>query len=323
MKYLSLIRNTNAYKTLERDMASGNFSHAYLLHSSDYLGLEILTKAALMKRFCAAACGGCRICQNIQNQTMADIMHIGGEKVLTADADMITSSLLLTPTELSEKVYVVGDAKFMNEAAQNKLLKSLEEPPPSVKFFLLSSSLAPLLPTVKSRCRMLELKPFGADELDAELSKYYSESARRELAAAQGSIARAEETMQSDKPERLFGVALRVLAELKSSRDLARVTGILAAEKQDLETVAGYMMMILRDCLAYNEKTPRFALSRRNVADIISLAQTYNAKAVSNIIPKLNSAQRNIKANFNVNAIIDGLLFMLLEERYNAGCNRS
>ncbi len=99
------------------------------------------------------------------------------------------------------RAVLVDTADDLNTAAANALLKSLEEPPPRTVFILLSSEPGRLLPTIRSRCRLLNLAPLGADDLRAAVSQAISTSDNgsppspsdwpRLIDVSQGSVRRA------------------------------------------------------------------------------------------------------------------------------------
>ena len=88
------------------------------------------------------------------------------------DIKEIIDSLYLTPFELDKKVFIIENAESMSEICQNKLLKSLEEPPPRVCLILCASSR--LLPTVMSQCNKIDLPHFDIAVVERELGKYLS-----------------------------------------------------------------------------------------------------------------------------------------------------
>ena len=64
------------------------------------------------------------------------------------------------------RVVIIDEAHLMNVAAQNALLKTLEEPPPDTLFILVAKNEGQLLPTILSRCRVLQFKPLTKEEID-------------------------------------------------------------------------------------------------------------------------------------------------------------
>jgi len=79
----------------------------------------------------------------------------------------LKSFLAHSATQDAWRVVIVDEANELNLNAANALLKSLEEPPPRTVFLLISSAPGRLLPTIRSRCRVLALKPLGNEDLRA------------------------------------------------------------------------------------------------------------------------------------------------------------
>jgi DNA polymerase III subunit delta' len=80
------------------------------------------------------------------------------------------------------RVAIVDTADDMNDAAANALLKALEEPPSRAMLMLLANAPGRLLPTIRSRCQRLDLKPLDDGELEAELSKRLGDTGETERA---------------------------------------------------------------------------------------------------------------------------------------------
>jgi len=76
----------------------------------------------------------------------------------------------LSPFCGGRKVAIIDDADFLNEAGANCLLKTLEEPPPKSALFLLSTSLARQLPTIRSRCQVVHFRPLSKEHVTEILS---------------------------------------------------------------------------------------------------------------------------------------------------------
>jgi len=111
------------------------------------------------------------------------------------DAQAVVDEVSRSPIEGERKVVVLFDAERLrlNEAAANKLLKTLEEPPPSAVIILVTSGADQLLPTIRSRCQRVDFAYLGADDVAAALRADGIPEARAELLArlAGGRIDRA------------------------------------------------------------------------------------------------------------------------------------
>lgn len=188
-----LIYKTAAYKIFCGDKLSGKISHAYMLYFADPRNLRDALKLFALEFF--GADKNSRDGRLILSEGLSDLKiypQPGGK--LTADtAAEIVGDAALKPLEYDKKLYVISDFQSASPIFQNKLLKVLEEPPEGVYFLLGTTSLAPVLDTVKSRVKLLETPPFTAEEIyealrrggDNPLNKQVAQSCGGVLGAAQ------------------------------------------------------------------------------------------------------------------------------------------
>ncbi len=141
-------------------------SHAYLLIGESGTGIEKFASAMAHYLLCHATlndvvCNKCRSCELIKSQSHGDFLSIEPEEKSTQiKVDQIRSvSDFVAKTSLlgKRKIVLLQPADLMNLNAANALLKNLEEPPGETVFILVSSEPHKLLPTIKSRCRIIEL----------------------------------------------------------------------------------------------------------------------------------------------------------------------
>ncbi len=116
-------------------------------------------------------------------------------EIVVEDTRGIAAFLRLTPAESGWRVVIVDGADMMNRNAANALLKILEEPPQRAMLLLVSDNPGRLLPTIRSRCRRLALKPLPPEIVRQLLGRYHPdlppEDAEALLRLAGGSIGRA------------------------------------------------------------------------------------------------------------------------------------
>ncbi|MBI0535022.1 DNA polymerase III subunit delta' [Roseomonas sp. KE2513] len=108
-----------------------------------------------------------------------------GKKVMIRVEEVreLTRFLAMTPAEGGWRVVVIETLEAMNEAAQNALLKTLEEPPPRAVLVLTTSAPDRLLPTIRSRVRRLDLFPLEAPLMDEVLGRWLPEMGEGDRAA--------------------------------------------------------------------------------------------------------------------------------------------
>lgn len=205
----SVVGHERVREILARAIAADRLPPALLLAGPEGVGKKTLALAAarafLCERRAAPGCGECRACRRIDRslgqlagwRTAAEgrpkepvlmnhrlhpdlLLVEAGRTGETGDslkreikADQVGQLVEETsgsPFEARGRVFVLDGAHLMNATAANRLLKSLEEPPPTTHFLLVTSAPQALLPTIRSRCQMLRLGPLPAAHVEAYLA---------------------------------------------------------------------------------------------------------------------------------------------------------
>ena len=150
---LPLLSKTNAYKSIEGDINSGRLSHAYLIVSANGDDLKEFLK--LFAKLIVAR-GNERALKLIDNGTHPDVLNFPtvGDAILKEDVARIIDESFLKPIEGDIKLFLLNNGESMNASSQNKLLKTLEEPPKGVHILIGATSEYPILTTVKSRVKI-------------------------------------------------------------------------------------------------------------------------------------------------------------------------
>ena len=162
-------------------MEQARFSHAYIVTGPPDKTEDAARRLAA-GLLCAhpgpdgAACGDCVHCRKLRRGTHPDLIVLARQtddkgkpkrEIYVDQIRELASSAPVLPNEAARKVYLIREAGTMNPAAQNALLKLLEEPPPFDAFVLETDSAAALLETVRSRC-VLRSAGEGEDAPPAE-----------------------------------------------------------------------------------------------------------------------------------------------------------
>ena len=148
-------------------------SHAYL-----FAGPEGLGKTAFARELGVAlvtschGCGACPECERARRGAHPDLHVIEreGPEILIEHVQPIIADLTLRPFAASRRVWIIPEADRLRREAANRLLKSIEEPPSYVVFILVTDHLDRVLPTIVSRCQLVEFTPLGEAEVEAYLS---------------------------------------------------------------------------------------------------------------------------------------------------------
>lgn len=149
---------------------NARMAHACLISAPDMAAAVAEARRMAAAAVCEAAgkkpCGLCRHCRKAEAGIHPDITAIGrladdkGKKKKQIGVDQIrelSADACMLPNEAARKVYIIEDADSMNPPAQNAALKLLEEPPLGAVFLLCAENAMQLLPTVRSRCALINL----------------------------------------------------------------------------------------------------------------------------------------------------------------------
>ncbi len=138
-------------------------------------------------------------------------------QIAVDDVRKINGFMSLTPAEGGWRVVIVDGAEELNQNSANALLKVLEEPPPRAVLLLVCSAAGRLLPTIRSRCRRLRLRPLADEPMTRLLSDYLptldADDRARLIALAEGSPGRAI-MLAEDKGLTVAAMVDKVLAEM-------------------------------------------------------------------------------------------------------------
>ena len=171
--------------------ANTAISHACMLVCADAEQRDRETAELAAAMLCtsqgARPCRVCRDCRKVFRAVHPDVLFtdpVGSAKTAAIKVDQvreIISTAHLLPSEGKSKVYVLRNADKMNPQAQNALLKLLEEPPSSACFILACENAAALLPTVRSRCELLQVNAETSPipEASLKLARDYLAALRR------------------------------------------------------------------------------------------------------------------------------------------------
>ena len=234
--------------------------------------------------------------------------------VTVDDVREITDSLYLTPFELNKRVYIIEEAESMSEICQNKLLKSLEEPPPRVCFILCASGA--LLPTVESRCRTLRLPSFSTETVESLLSIYYpSKNVHLASRASRGNIGFAERIIGDGEFGSTYAAALKILSLASGSKNFAKCASVydkFTREKTDaVLDIAEYLLGdVARLCAGVDTVFDR--------ADVQSVSIGFDAYAAAVCAEYVREAARHNKANCMPQAVMDELVLKIMQEKAQA-----
>ena len=197
--FADVVGQQHVVRTLRNAIRSGRTAHAYL-----FVGPRGVGKTTLARIFAKALncldpkdgnpCGECASCRAIMNESSLDVMEVdAASRNTTTDMRDLAEDVLTSPVSGRYKIYIIDEVHMLSKAAWNVLLKTVEEPPPHVKFIFATTEVHQVLPTIISRCQRFDLLPIPT-RLIAERLRLIADAEKVAVSdAAVEAIARAAE----------------------------------------------------------------------------------------------------------------------------------
>jgi len=184
-------------QALVNALESGRLHHAYLFAGTRGVGkttiARILAKALnCEKGVTAEPCGECSACQEIDEGRFVDLIEVdAASRTKVDDTRDLLDNVQYAPARGRYKVYLIDEVHMLSKSSFNALLKTLEEPPPHVKFLLATTDPQKLPVTVLSRCLQFNLTRLTPKLIQDRLAKICAAEEIETDAAALAMLARA------------------------------------------------------------------------------------------------------------------------------------
>src|SRR5271166_6154404 len=167
-KFAEMVGQEHVLKTLGHALDSGKVHHAFLFTGTRGVGKTTVARILAKSLNCetgvsANPCGICAACREIDEGRFIDLIEVdAASRTKVDDTRELLDNVQYAPTRGRYKVYLIDEVHMLSNSSFNALLKTLEEPPPHVKFLLATTDPQKLPATVLSRCLQFSLKRLSA-----------------------------------------------------------------------------------------------------------------------------------------------------------------
>lgn len=196
-RFDDVIGQEHITRTLRNGVASGRIAHAYLFCGPRGTGktttARLLAKAVncLHPDPAQRPCDQCSVCKAISEGRFLDLIEIdAASNTGVDDIRSLRDKVNFSPNEGRFKVYIIDEVHMLSTAAFNALLKTLEEPPPHVKFILATTEEHKVPVTIKSRCQPYNFRLLTTQEITGRLQLLIEREQLNVEAEAVGLVAR-------------------------------------------------------------------------------------------------------------------------------------
>jgi len=176
-QFADVVGQEHVTKTLTNAIESGRVAHAYIFVGSRGIGkttsARILAKALNCEKGPTPhPCDECDSCKEVMAGNSLDVIEIDGASNNGVDQVRdLRDNARYTPARGPFKIYIIDEVHMLSTAAFNALLKTLEEPPPHVKFIFATTDVHKVLPTILSRCQRFDLRRISVQDIVDRLRK--------------------------------------------------------------------------------------------------------------------------------------------------------
>ena len=299
--------------------------HAYLFQGEEGVGKEALARTFAAGLQCQSEsadkpCKECVSCRQMESGNQPDVIWVTREKAsLGVDEirEQLCNTMDIKPFSSPYKIYLVPEAEKMTEAAQNALLKTIEEPPEYGIVILMTSNISALLPTIQSRCLTMEFRPLSTAVVESYVKEHCQVpdyQARASAAFAQGNLGKAMRYAKSEefieRKDHIISL-LRHVEQMDLSEMLAVIKD-LGTRKDEVRDYIDLMVLWYRDVLLFKATKDINQLLFQDEASYISREASHRSyEKIEEILQAFEKAKVRLRANVNFDITMELMLLTL------------
>ena len=322
-----IIGHTDIVHYMENAIKSNKISHAYILSGEKGSGKKTIARMFAKALNCKdekdKPCEKCHSCRMAEGKNHPDIIEVRHDKPNSISVEdireQVVNDVAVRPYSSPYKVYIIPDGEKMTPQAQNALLKTIEEPPAYAVIMILTSNTAALLPTILSRCVVLNAKPIPDEQVRSYLMEHVKVPDYQAdicVAFAQGNIGKAVQLATSDNFNEIKSAAVHLLTHVQDMdmADIMASVKAVAEFKLDINDYLDILAVWYRDVLYFKATNDADGIIFKEYLRAIKEQTKHISYAgVENILQGINKAKARLKANVNLELTME-LLFLLIKE---------
>ncbi|MDO4170420.1 MAG: DNA polymerase III subunit delta' [Lachnospiraceae bacterium] len=322
--FQNIIGHEQNIQHLEKAIETGQVSHAYIFNGEDGIGKMTTAKAFAKALLCEGkdSCGECQSCKQIDSNNHPDVIYVTHEKAgITVDdiRNQVNHTVSVKPYSSDYKIYIIDEADKMNVAAQNALLKTIEEPPAYALIILLADNKDAFLETICSRCVILNFGPVSENQVkDYIHSKYGNDNPREDLAVSysMGNIGKAIRVMESDEFHEIKDQCMNMLDHIMewNVHEIILYLKQIDQYREKIYEFFNILSIYYRDILLLKVTGLPNKIVFKEQAALMKRQSIYlSFEGIDTIIKEIEKAKVRLDANVNFDVALELLLFVIKE----------
>lgn len=325
--FTDIIGQEQIKEHLRNAISTGKVSHAYIINGERNSGKEFIARVFAMALQCEKGeiepCGECHSCKQALSRNHPDIIYVSHEKPGTIGVEdirtQINADIAVKPYSSPHKIYIMNEGEQMTVQAQNALLKTLEEPPEYAVILILTTQVEALLPTILSRCVVLNMKPVS----DVLVKKYLMEDlgvpdykANICVAFARGNIGKAKLLASSEEFEKVKDEAITLVKYINDMEinEIVKAIKKISEYKFDVNDYLDILSVWYRDVLLFKAtKDVNSLIFKEEIQQIMRMSDRSTYEGIETIVNALQQAKKRLDANVNFDLTMELLLLTIKE----------
>lgn len=311
------------FGALRRQFKNSSAAHAFLVECPDAFlcgdALRLLSAFAVCRE---GGCLRCADCRRALKGVHCDVKLLPADaekgKITVSDTDKLIIDAALKPLNAGNKAYLLdASSSAGREEWQNKLLKTLEEPPENTFIFIAAPNAESLLQTVRSRCEIIRIGGMGKKDIfDALVARGVEErTARFAAGVCEGRLSKAFAVAENPDFVETARFAADMLARLKNTKKSPPFAAELAKRKESAYLFYEMAELVIRDAAALSVGLET-SLPEDFKAQLQIIAADYSPEAAAAAIEHLEYAKRRTDNGGNFAVVADELILKILEDKY-------
>jgi len=325
--FQNVIGHNRVIKNLQNSIATNKISHAYIINSDDLISIENITqsfaKALMCEKRAIDSCENCVSCKSFEHKNNPDVIYIDSEDKKSIGIDQIREKLVydinIKPYKNKYKIYIIKDADTMTEAGQNAILKTIEEPHDYAILILLSTDYKKFLPTILSRCILIDLKPIDINIMNKYIEDNYNkkiENVDIYSTYSEGNLSKLEEIINS-KEFIEFRNELIEVTRMFLTLDIDNIIKIrkfFEENEKRYEEILNIIYIWYRDInIIKSEGAKQYLINKEKIGELNYQSTELSYKFLNRIIDNIQFLRENINRNINLRLATHAMLLNVRE----------
>lgn len=323
MNLTNVYTTTNLFNLIHSDIANDMLSHAYLLYGNDEELLKEYSYCVAKHIMCTSATKPCNMCPNcikINAKTHSDLLVYpkDNKQIKVEDANNIVLQSYVVAFEADYKVFVLHNFDTTTVAAQNKLLKTLEEPSKNVVFIINTTSISSVLATIKSRCKNVYVQDLPTGDLNEiilnNISGVSKDKLKQMLSFEPKNLSEALQIVTQNKTLFDKSIVTDMFLNMKNSSYVLKYSSKIVTQDPQLIDFFSEVLQVLASVIKLQSHIDMSSVV--NYDKLQELSKLFNLAGLNELVISVNSVLQEFLTNTNKVNSLENFLFKVLEVKH-------